>query len=387
MYGTLRRLLAQHGISLGALNPEDPDSFLAEVVRAQPDLEPLAGDLHADPGLIAGWLEEYLSADGAPAPLAAEDATPRAQAEGQPQSQTARFAMCLATLAITRFAVQRMTQLLLPEAVIHRHAALPRQVLATYFAQSHFSLGALVGVVRHPATQARRFIAFTRTSAAVHALPLSPADQPADPAKLEAFGLPGTDMCVLRLSAFRDASAYTSALQAWAASPRHTLLLLIIDTHLCSLPKVNFARLKVEEVCGGADARTQDKRCILLLHFPMANMRLRNCYPALFLAGWEHLVLDSVGLVAGASDADLQRSLSVEECSKITVGLRTEAYDLRATLEGFLDKVVRVVASGLTYSGRGRPGHGASAYEWARSMLQVVSPAPARAAQGSSCIP
>jgi hypothetical protein len=80
------------------------------------------------------------------------------------------------------------------------------------------------------------------------------------------------------------------------------------ESHIHSLEfprKVNYIRMCVEQQIAGIEG----KSFLLLLHYSPSSTVQARCYPALFLGGWEHVFLDSVG--NDGSSIDVNRFISV----------------------------------------------------------------------------
>ena len=69
------------------------------------------------------------------------------------------------------------------------------------------------------------------------------------------------------------------------------VLLLVADVKETSVDVINHVRLLMEN-CN--QQLQEDKVVILLLHFPSSNF-FKHCYPSLFINGWKHRYLDTIG--------------------------------------------------------------------------------------------
>ena len=85
---------------------------------------------------------------------------------------------------------------------------------------------------------------------------------------------------------------------------KKTLSLFLQET---TVEMVNHLRVMIEEAEFHSSNAKSDKLFVVLLHFPPA-MFFDSCYPALFLRGWRHFYLDSIG-----QSLDLGLQLDIEE--------------------------------------------------------------------------
>ena len=69
------------------------------------------------------------------------------------------------------------------------------------------------------------------------------------------------------------------------------VLLLVADVKETSVDVINRVRLLMED---SNQQLREDKVVILLLHFPSSNF-FKHCYPSLFINGWKHRYLDTIG--------------------------------------------------------------------------------------------
>ena len=75
------------------------------------------------------------------------------------------------------------------------------------------------------------------------------------------------------------------------------ILLLVIDMQDPNKKEVvNHIRIMIEEEESVFLIEQKVKKlCVVLLHFPLSCLRRPPCYPSLFLYGWDHYYLDSIG--------------------------------------------------------------------------------------------
>jgi hypothetical protein len=92
---------------------------------------------------------------------------------------------------------------------------------------------------------------------------------------------------------------------------------------------------------------TAGKSFTLLLHYSPSSSRHGRCYPALFLGGWEHVFLDSVGNDSSAFDVDkfialACRDVDADEASYV---LDNNSNSVLESIRALLPRVIPYVAS------------------------------------------
>lgn len=182
-------------------------------------------------------------------------------------------------------------------ACFHSHR-LPSDVVQEYFRQEHFSLKRLLAKLSQQMSECNGLnIIHTRTDQFVHRMPSLPADRGMSADNKEAIDTvvnlvhdqPHL-LVIEHLSRLRSEALVRGAIQAWAQHPTRNVFLLLVDmAHKLALDRTNFVRMVVEQHI----PEGSDKTFALVLHYPPSSFG--QCYPALFLGGWDHVFLDSVG--------------------------------------------------------------------------------------------
>ena len=97
---------------------------------------------------------------------------------------------------------------------------------------------------------------------------------------------------ILKISSAHTQTYVETRLKQFVES-NATVLLVIVRMPEMSLRMVNHLRIMIEESeIGGM--QKEDKLFVLLIHFP-STLYFDPCYPSLFLQGWDHYYLDSIG--------------------------------------------------------------------------------------------
>lgn len=124
------------------------------------------------------------------------------------------------------------------------------------------------------------------------------------------------------------------------------IMLLIGRMPELSRKMVNHLRIMIEEAEN--DNIQHKKLFVLLLHFPSTSF-FDPCYPSLFLQGWDHCYLDSVGHGILNADGTVTELLAVKKwftncCfpSEYTESTREQMYQ---TLQGMFEEAIPHVAA------------------------------------------
>lgn len=99
---------------------------------------------------------------------------------------------------------------------------------------------------------------------------------------------------VHKLTAIQSQSDMKDVLRTFVSSPTHEVLALLVNMKETTVDIVNHLRVMIEEQEIQIPKESGCKMFVLLLHFPPA-MFFNSCYPSLFLRGWNHCYLDTIG--------------------------------------------------------------------------------------------
>ena len=147
---------------------------------------------------------------------------------------------------------------------------------------------------------ATKLLCFTRSSPLIHQLPpffsssVSSSDNQETNNLLQQLVFEDTSKLVLhKLTAVQSQSSMQELLRSFVHSPTQQVMVLMVNMKEAKKDIVNHLRIMVEE----EEAKAPNGSCkqfVLLLHFPPA-MFFDACYPSLFLRGWSHCYLDTIG--------------------------------------------------------------------------------------------
>ena len=138
-------------------------------------------------------------------------------------------------------------------------------------------------------------------------------------------------------------------LKTFVVSKSGQVLLLIANMAEVTVPMVNHLRIMIEEAENQNQCSQLPKLFVLLLHFPPHNF-LNPCYPTLYLRGWDHYYLDTIGHHIG------NRVIDVEEwfnhgCIPHYATAKVEGVTMVQTAESLLEEAIPVISS--RFSSRG----------------------------------
>ena len=146
-----------------------------------------------------------------------------------------------------------------------------------------------------------KLLCFTQSSALVHKLPVTYPEgegSPADSSLLSRLVYTKPDeVIVCRLASLQTQSSVQELLKEFTnpgtvSTKEKRVLVIVADMQDSSKRIINHLRLLVEKAereCNG-----KNKLFVLLLHFPPV-VSSEACYPFLFLRGWNHYYLNTIG--------------------------------------------------------------------------------------------
>ena len=103
-----------------------------------------------------------------------------------------------------------------------------------------------------------------------------------------------TDKLIMcKLSSLQSQSSVQELLRDFVSSETAEVCVLLADMQETTQKTINHIRVMIEEAELTTSAQHW-KVFVLLLHFPPAQF-FQHCYPTLFLKGWDHCYLDTVG--------------------------------------------------------------------------------------------
>lgn len=252
---------------------------------------------------------------------------------------------------ILHHAVSRLLQVATPEAIFVHRNRIPRAVFSMYFGQEHFGIRS---VVEQNFRRGGNFILYTRTGPALHNLPTVSINDDAstldedERRKFRTVVHSSEDKieltAIFRLAAFSTESSFSTALEEFCKSNRR-LLLIVVDMDLATEQRVNFVRLKIETLNDTMSSINNSKLVMLLLHFPASRAVLQGGYPALFLAGWEHLYIDSLG--SRFADAKMWCEAAMHGGERMTELLGT----VKLRMQSYIEPALQTVLSRFSFQG------------------------------------
>ena len=140
-------------------------------------------------------------------------------------------------------------------------------------------------------------------------------------------------------------------LKTFTASQSFQVFLLIANMGEVTVPIINHLRIMMEEAENLSQSQSSipPKLFVLLLHFPPQNF-LNPCYPTLFLPGWDHYYLDTIGQHHGNCVIDVENWFS--HCcfghNKHSY-IKEEEDSLVQTASGLLEEIIPILSSKVPF--------------------------------------
>ena len=204
-----------------------------------------------------------------------------------------------------------------------------------------------------------KLLCYIRTSSLIHKLPLSYSGvgffaRGEDLAREAIKDLVYDDMgaVVVHKLSNKPQNSIRELLKTFVGSKYSQVLLLVANMAEVTGPMVNHLRIMIEE----AENPTQNqspplpKLFVLLLHFPPHNF-LNPCYPTLYLCGWDHYYLDTIGQHHGNGVIDVKDWFS--HCcfrQDKDSDINEEDDSLVQTAKGLLEEAIPVISSRVPFS-------------------------------------
>lgn len=224
---------------------------------------------------------------------------------------------------------------------------LPSDVVLEYFRQEHFSLKRLLRDLQSQAHSSSLNIIHTRTDQFVHSIPSLAVDRgvASDSESTEVlFNLISEQphcLIIEHLSRMRSEALVRGAIQAWMQHETRDLFLLLVDMSVPgAFDQTNFVRMVIEQHVSEATKKT----FVLLLHYPPSSYQQSQTYPALFLGGWNHVFLDSVGNNS-TFHADEFVAFACQDTMSDSADLEAKRTCVRQSIQALLPRILPHLAS------------------------------------------
>ena len=140
-------------------------------------------------------------------------------------------------------------------------------------------------------------------------------------------------------------------LKTFVMSESAQVLLLIANMAEVTVPMVNHLRIMIEEAENLNQCSQMPKLFVLLLHFPPHNF-MNPCYSTLYLRGWDHYYLDTLGHHIGNGVIDVEDWFS-HCCFTHDAKAKVEDDSLVQTAKGLLEEAIPVISSRVPFSSHG----------------------------------
>ena len=157
-------------------------------------------------------------------------------------------------------------------------------------------------------------------------------------------------------------------LRAYLDSDTAQILVLVANMPEVSLPVINHVRVMIEEAENlhiMVENKNENQKCkltsklfVLLIHFPPSNF-LYPCYPALYLRGWDHFYLDTIGHEMKSGVIKIEDWFTHCCLPKEKECVDSGDDSLLQTAKGFIKEAIHVISSHVPFgSYKGHPFNG-----------------------------
>ena len=188
------------------------------------------------------------------------------------------------------------------------------------------------------------------------------------------FGIESDLLYIYTFSSTTTAQEIEDVLKTFIDDDTCEVLLLIADMKEMTKDVINHTRILMDE-SQIHFRKKHHKVMILLMHFP-CSMFFRHCYPSLFLHGWEHYYLDTVGHPKTEHSIDIVKwflhccsSRSTDNVQQeIAVGKEDLNFVTNSVMEYWMSEIIPVI-SAYVYLEMSRWPHGESGDKLTRQKI------------------
>ena len=199
---------------------------------------------------------------------------------------------------------------------------------------------------------ATKLLCFTRSSSLIQKIPSDyppPVPTSEDYAWMEKFVYHELNqIAILKVSLAHSQNYLENYFASFMKNPSAKLMLLVVRMPDISRKMVNHLRIMIEEAEN--EGGYLNKVFVVLLHFPSTSF-FDPCYPSLFLQGWDHYYLDSVGHGTLNSSGDVTEVLAVKQWFQTCCFPRDFSTNTKdqmvITLQKMVEEAIPYVASRL----------------------------------------
>ena len=199
-----------------------------------------------------------------------------------------------------------------------------------------------------------KLLCYTRTSSLIGRLPLSHVGIGMEMTREAIKDLVHDDVgaVVVHKLSNKPQNSIRELLKTFVGSKYFQVLLLVANMAEVTVPMVNHLRIMIEEAENQIQNQSPPlpKLFVLLLHFPQHNF-LNPCYPTLYLHGWDHYYLDTIGQHHGNGVIDVKDWFS--HCflpQDKDSDINEEDDSLVQTAKGLLKEAIPVISSRVPFS-------------------------------------
>ena len=212
---------------------------------------------------------------------------------------------------------------------------------------------------------ATKLLCFTRSSSLIQKIPSEyppPVSTSEDYAWMEKFVYNELNqIAILKVSLAHSQNYLENYFASFMKNASAKVMLLVVRMPDISRKMVNHLRIMIEEAENERSYQHEggyhNKVFVLFLHFPSTSF-FDPCYPSLFLQGWNHYYLDSVGHGTLNSSGDVTEVLAVKQwfqtcCFPKDFSTNTKD-QMVVTLKKMVEEAIPYVASRLVIQKCGR---------------------------------
>ena len=203
---------------------------------------------------------------------------------------------------------------------------------------------------RDSARSANKLLCFTRSSPLIHIIPVQFPDNIQGDTSIKTLFFEETEkLMIYKLSSLHSQNLVQDVLNDFVSSDTAELFVLLANMQETSKKIINHIRIMIEEA--ELEASDRVKVFALLIHFSPTQF-FQHCYPALFLKGWDHCYLDTIGQNTSANEEVDIQDWFLKCCCPSHKSPSDEPDALLQALEQLLPQAVPILFARLNFGNK-----------------------------------
>ncbi len=203
---------------------------------------------------------------------------------------------------------------------------------------------------RDSVRSANKLLCFTRSSPLIHIIPCQFPNAIQSDTTIKSLFFEETEKLIIyKLTPLHSQNLVQDVLNDFVSSDTAELFVLLANMQETSKKIINHIRIMIEEA--ELEAPDRVKVFVILIHFSPTQF-FQHCYPALFLKGWDHCYLDTIGQNAGVNEEVDTQDWFFKCCCPSHKSPSDEPDALLHLLEQLLPQAVPILLARLNFGSK-----------------------------------